>query len=58
MEHVRYFLRLSGKADWGKLAMMGGGLILYAGLLTLFGWDAEDHLVINRLRRNVFQLRT
>lgn len=43
--------------DWGKLAMMGGGLLLYAGLLTLFGWDDEDQLVIHRLRRNVLPFR-
>jgi O-antigen/teichoic acid export membrane protein len=34
----------------GRVAVMGVGGIVYAGLLALFGWDEEDRLVIDRLR--------
>ena len=44
--------------DGGKIAIMGGGLLVYFGLLTLFGWDAEDRLVLNRLRRSVSKVRS
>jgi O-antigen/teichoic acid export membrane protein len=41
--------------NWGKVAVMGTGIILYAGFLALFGWDEEDRLIIDRLRRIVLK---
>ncbi len=41
--------------DWGKVAAMGAGVVVYAGLLALFGWDEEDRLILDRLRRMVLR---
>jgi O-antigen/teichoic acid export membrane protein len=39
--------------DWRRLVAMAGFLFAYGGLLTLFGWDEEDKLVLRQLRRKV-----
>ncbi len=36
---------------WGKLACVGGFLVMYLGLLFAFGWDDEDQLVLHRFKR-------
>ncbi len=41
----------------GKLACMGGFLVIYLGLLFAFGWDDEDQLVLHRLRRKFRRFR-
>jgi len=39
----------------GKVFVLIAGMLVYAGLLTLFGWDEEDRLILARLRRTVLR---
>jgi O-antigen/teichoic acid export membrane protein len=47
-----HYYQLEG---WAKVATMGPGVVIYAGLLALFGWDEEDRLILDRLRRLVWK---
>jgi O-antigen/teichoic acid export membrane protein len=44
---------------WSKVAVLGGGVVIYGGLLVLLGWDEEDrHLIADLLRRGPFKLKS